>query len=64
MLRIGRALLSVVLLLIVAACVYSAFATKEMPRDSWWAWWTIQGAVGISCLFGAVWLLLTTRTRG
>jgi hypothetical protein len=42
--KMGRAILSFVLLLIAACCGYFALATMEMPRESWWAGWTIREA--------------------
>jgi hypothetical protein len=61
--RMGRSVLSVVLLLIAASCGYFAVATLEMPRESWWAAWTIAGIVGLPCFLGAMWLLLPRKTR-
>ena len=52
-----RSLSSIVLCLIAAACVDLSLAATEAPRDVWWKFWTIYGAVGLSCLLGAGWLL-------
>jgi hypothetical protein len=57
-----RALVSVLLLLIAAACVFQSFAAMEAPRESWWIFWTVDAVVGFSCLLGAGWLLRTRRT--
>jgi len=58
-----RRLLALVLLLVVAACVYLAIAVPEAPADSWWAFWLIYAIVGLLCLVGAGWLLLPKRPR-
>jgi hypothetical protein len=53
----------VVLSLIAAGCGYFALATMELPRESWWAGWTIASIVGLPCLLAAMWLLLPRKTR-
>jgi hypothetical protein len=60
---IARILLSVILLLIAAGCVYQAVAAREAPRSQWWAYWTIDAIIGIPCLLGAGWLLSSRRTH-
>lgn len=57
-----RSLASVVLLLIAAGCVYLSLAVPEAPREYWWAFWATYSVVGLSCLFGAGWLLRRRRT--
>lgn len=52
-----RSLSSIVMILIAAACVYLSFAAMEAARGVWWKFWTIYAVVGLSCLFGAGWLL-------
>jgi hypothetical protein len=58
-----RTFVSIILLLIVAGCVYLSLAAKEAPREQWWASWTIYAIVGFSCLIGAVWLHWPRRAR-
>jgi len=53
----------VVLLMIVCACAFLAVAAREAPPDSWWAFWSLYGAVGLACLVGAVWLLWPKRSK-
>lgn len=49
-----------VLLFIMLACVYLAIAAREAPRDTWWAYWTAYGVIGLAC---AVTLLRVLRGR-
>jgi hypothetical protein len=58
-----RRLLALVLLVVVAACVYLAIAVPEAPSDSRQAFWLIYSLVGLLCLLGAGWLLLPKRPR-
>lgn len=61
--RLFRSTLGLLLLLVVATCVYLSTAAKEAPRDSWWAFWYIYALIGLSSLVGAIWLLIPSRAR-
>jgi hypothetical protein len=56
-----RRLLAVLLLLVVAGCVYQAIATLEAPPRERWAYWLIDGVVGFLSLLGAA-VLLSPKT--
>jgi hypothetical protein len=58
-----RVAAAVVLLVIVALCVYLAVAAREAASDDRLSYWIIYGAAGLACLAGAVWLLRSGRPR-
>ena len=55
-----RSLGSAVLNLIAAVCVILPIGVLDGPREYWWTL-SILAVVGLSCLFGAGWLLRVRR---
>jgi len=53
----------ILLLIVVGICAFLMAAAREAPRETRWAFWTIEGAVGLACAAGAAWLLSAKREQ-
>ena len=56
-----RMILAVFLLLVAAFCVYQVIAGGE-SSESRWAYWLLDGIIGLASLAGACWLLGRKRS--
>jgi hypothetical protein len=53
LMQLARFAIASFLLAVLGFSALVAVAAREAPPDSWWAYWVIAGAVGITSLLGA-----------